>query len=70
MADIDYLTAKQADLTKIALVHFPDMEAAWAALANRYHVERALEAFFEAARDNEGRLQLFQAWRLANDTGG
>jgi hypothetical protein len=38
MADIDYLTAKQADLAKIALVHFPDMEAAWAALANRYHV--------------------------------
>ena len=69
MADIDYFTARRADLARIALVHFPDMESAWTALANRYHVERALEAFFEAARDNIGRSQLFEAWRLENDTG-
>jgi hypothetical protein len=69
MAEIDYFTAKRADLARIALVHFPDMEAAWTALANRYHVERALEAFFEAARDKIGRLQLYQAWRPENDTG-
>ena len=70
MADIDYAITKQADLAKIALVHFPDMESAWTALANRYHVERALEAFFEAARDRLGRSQLYQAWRLENDIGG
>jgi hypothetical protein len=66
MAAIDYRTARKAALAKAVLFRFPDCEPAWAALANRYHAERALNAFFEAASDKTGRFLLYRQWRRAN----
>jgi hypothetical protein len=66
LADFDYHTARKAQLAKAVLIYFPDCEEAWAALGTRYHAERTLTVFFEAASDRLGRFELYRAWRSAN----
>jgi hypothetical protein len=66
MADLERLTVRKARLALSVLAKYPDCEEALGALARRYHTERQLDIFFEAAQDKIGRLELYKAWRAAD----
>jgi len=66
LADRERRLARRAEWAKVALIYFPDFEAAWEALAQWYHQRRALEAWFEIAQCKEGRIELFKRWAASN----
>jgi len=63
MADRERKLYRRAELAKVALSYYPDMEPAWAALAEWYHAERALTIFWQSATDKVGRYWLYRFWR-------
>jgi hypothetical protein len=66
LADQERKLYRQAEWAKAALSCCPDMERAWAALADWYHAERAFTTFWQSATDNIGRYWLYRAWRKQN----
>jgi len=66
LANRERRLARRAEWAKVALIYFPDFEAAWEALAQWYHQRRALEAWFEIAQCKEGRIELFKHWVASN----
>jgi len=62
-ADQERELHRKAALAHRVLRKFPDVEEAWQALKNLYDAEHGLEMFFEAARDQLGRRELFEMWR-------
>lgn len=63
MSGPEHRLARRAEWAKAALVSFPDMDVAWNALAEWYHVRRKYELFWESACDRVGRFWLFRNWR-------
>jgi hypothetical protein len=63
MADRERRLARRAEWAKAALVHSPDSEPAWAALADWHHAERQFQTFWQSATDNTGRYWLYRQWR-------
>jgi hypothetical protein len=66
LADYERRLARRAEWATTALIYFPDFTAAWDALAQWYHKQRALEAWFEIAECREGRIELFKQWAATN----
>ena len=66
MAEEERKLAGRAELAKLALIYFPDMERGWDTLARWYHTQRNFALFFEAAQDRIGRFELYRSWRASN----
>lgn len=66
MADDERYLARRAELAKLTLSFFPEMDSAWSALATWFHRRRSFELFFTAAQDRVGRFELYKSWRCAN----
>jgi hypothetical protein len=47
-----------------ALNFYPDMTAAWSALAEWYNAQRKFEVFWQSANDKVGRYWLYRSWRV------
>jgi hypothetical protein len=63
LADREYKLHHHAELAKVALSYYPDMEPAWAVLADWHHAERAFTTFWQSATDKVGRYWLYRSWR-------
>jgi hypothetical protein len=66
LADQERKLYRRAEWAKVALSYYPDMEPAWAALADWYHAERGFLIFWKSATDKIGRYWLYRAWRKYN----
>jgi hypothetical protein len=63
LGDEERRLARRAEWAQTALGFYPDMEAAWEALAAWHHGRRRFEVFWESASDKIGRLNLYRHWR-------